>query len=128
MRLLASAAQAGGMPMSHLPQVAAALAASPLTLAALQGELLQLQALLGAQAEPALQASANRIQGLCQQLEDCLYEGLRTLADAGEGLSGLITLLGHAEGQPLPAQQLAVLLAPLQQQVLRADSQLRQLF
>ena len=61
---------------------AAALAASPLTLAALQGVLLQLQALLGAQVEPALQASANRIQGLCQQLEDCLYEGLRTLADA----------------------------------------------
>ncbi|WP_293765908.1 hypothetical protein [uncultured Aquitalea sp.] len=43
-------------------------------------------------------------------------------------MSGLITLLGHAEGQPLPAQQLTVLLTPLQQQVLRANSQLRLLF
>ncbi|MEN3813543.1 DUF1484 family protein, partial [Chromobacterium piscinae] len=107
--------------MSALPLLA------PLALAAIQRELILLQQLTTQPEHAALREPVAQLAGLCESVEDVVSGGICRLSGTSETLQGLLDLLRHAEDRPLPANRVAGLLAPLQQQVIDASADIGQL-
>ncbi|AAQ58318.1 DUF1484 family protein [Chromobacterium violaceum] len=107
--------------MSALPLLA------PLALAAIQRELILLQQLATQPEHAALREPVAQLAGLCESVEDVVSGGICRLSGTSETLQGLLDLLRHAEDRPLPANRVAGLLAPLQQQVVHACSEIGQI-
>ncbi|OHX15701.1 hypothetical protein BI343_17155 [Chromobacterium amazonense] len=107
--------------MNALPLIA------PLALSAVHHQLAQLQLLANTPEHAALREPLSQLASLCQGIEHTVSAGVSRLARTGDGLQGLVELLDCAEDQPLPAQRLAGLLAPLQQQVIDASADIGQL-
>lgn len=114
--------------MNTMHILSQAVPAAHLALSSIQGELSRLQTTLADQPEHApLRESISQLANLCQTIERTVSEGVHTLARSGDGLQGLLDLLHHAEDKPLPANQLAGLLTPLQQQISHARADIGQL-
>lgn len=98
-----------------------------LILSAVHHQLAQLQQLADTPEHAALREPLSQLANLCRRIEHTVSAGVSRLTRTGDGLQGLVELLDHAENQPLPAQRLAGLLAPLQQQVIDASADIGQL-
>jgi hypothetical protein len=113
--------------MNTLHILSQAVPAAHLALSTIQGELSRLQTLASQPEHAPLRESISQLAGLCQTIELTIADGIHTLARSGDGLQGLLDLLHHAEDKPLPANQLAGLLTPLQQQISHARADIGQL-
>ncbi|OQS31286.1 DUF1484 family protein [Chromobacterium haemolyticum] len=98
-----------------------------LILSAVHHQLAQLQQLADTPEHAALREPLSQLVSLCRRIEHTVSAGVSRLTRTGDGLQGLVELLDCAENQPLPAQRLAGLLAPLQQQVIDASADIGQL-
>lgn len=113
--------------MNTLHILSQAVPAAHLALSTIQGELSRLHTLASQPEHAPLRESISQLSGLCQIIEHTIADGVHTLARSGDGLQGLLDLLHHAEDKPLPANQLAGLLTPLQQQISHARADIGQL-
>ena len=113
--------------MNTLHILSQAVPAAHLALSTIQGELSRLHTLASQPEHAPLRESLSQLSSLCQTIERTVSEGVHTLARSGDGLQGLLDLLHHAEDKPLPANQLAGLLTPLQQQISHARADIGQL-
>ncbi|OHX13470.1 hypothetical protein BI347_08045 [Chromobacterium sphagni] len=100
---------------------------APLALAAIHRELSRLQQLTVLPEYAALREPVAQLAGLCESVEDVVSGGICRLSGTSETLQGLLDLLRHAEDRPLPANRVVGLLAPLQQQVVHACSEIGQI-
>lgn len=113
--------------MNTLHILSQAVPAAHLALSTIQGELSRLHTLASQPEHAPLRESISQLSRLCQTIEHTIADGVHTLARSGDGLQGLLDLLHHAEDKPLPANQLAGLLTPLQQQISHARADIGQL-
>lgn len=113
--------------MNTLHILSQAVPAAHLALSTIQDELSRLHTLASQPEHAPLRDSLSQLSSLCQTIEHTIADGVHTLARSGDGLQGLLDLLHHAEDKPLPANQLAGLLTPLQQQISHARADIGQL-
>jgi hypothetical protein len=113
--------------MSALHLLTQAAPMATMATAAIHRELTRLKQLAESPEHAILLEPVSRLMALCDGVQRTVSDGVHALSTTGESLQGLLDLLHHAEEAPLPAHRLAGLLAPLQQQVQRASTDIGQL-